>query len=275
LKDGKISSTKWTQAEAVTCESCHGLPPDTGAHEEHLENGFACETCHVGYQKNTTVKKEIHIDGKRDVQLSATVGGSYSNGVCSNVICHGVGNTPPWTGDGDFTCVSCHGGLFNSTGAPPFDLKGDSTRTVKGVGAHTIHIMGSKLSDGVECTECHIRPNEIDSPGHIGVELLPAEISWGNLARMDGAAPSWDGAQTCQNVYCHGEFKYGNKNNDPIWTNFDGTQPCGSCHGVPPALSPHPQNTQCSLCHSLVVDASNNIIDKARHINGQADFVRK
>ncbi len=238
----------------------------------HVEDySFDCNFCHNGYIKNSSINLQTHIDGKKDVQFATEIGGSYANGVCSNVICHGGGNTPAWTSEADFTCISCHGGLFNNTGAPPFDLKGDTTTTVKGVGAHTIHIMGGKLSDGVECTECHIKPSETDSPGHIEVDLLPAEIIWGNLAKTDGATPSWDGVKTCQNVYCHGEFNLGNKNNDPVWINFAGTQPCGSCHGLPPA-SPHPQNTQCSVCHSAVVDASNNIVNKAKHINGQTDL---
>ncbi len=271
LQEGKITSTQWTRAEAVTCESCHGLPPDTGAHAEHLEYGFDCNICHEGYQKNTAVKKEIHINGTRDVQLNESVGGSYANGVCSNVICHGSGNTPSWTTEADFACFSCHGGSDNSTGAPPLDLKGNSATTAKGVGAHTIHITGDTLSDGVECTECHIKPDQTNSSGHIGLELLPAEIAWGELAKHEGAVPEWDGIQTCQNVYCHGEFDKGNQDNNPQWINFEGTQPCGSCHGLPPA-SPHPQVSQCSTCHPAVVDASNNIINKAKHINGQVDF---
>ena len=130
--------------------------------------------------------------------------------------------------------------------------------------------MGGTLSDGIECTECHIKVSEVDTPGHIGIDLHAATITWGALAKTGGASPMWDGV-TCQNAYCHGEFPFGNKNNEPVWINFAGTQPCGSCHGLPPA-SPHPQNTQCSLCHSTVVDALNYIIDKAKHINGQVDF---
>lgn len=270
LKNGKISSARWTQPEAVNCNSCHGLPPKTGAHEEHVEKGFDCNFCHDGFQKNAAVKKEVHINGQRNVQFSSAVGGSYANGVCSNVICHGT-STPNWTEDAELSCVSCHGGLLNTTGAPPFSLKGDTTRAVKGVGAHTVHVMGDCLSDGVACTECHLRPNETDSPGHIGVELLPAEITWGSLAKHGGVEPSWDGVQTCQNVYCHGEFDKGNKDNNPKWVNFEGTQPCGSCHGMPPA-APHPQVNTCSSCHSLVVDASNRIIAKDKHINGTVEF---
>jgi predicted CxxxxCH...CXXCH cytochrome family protein len=272
LSGGTMTTPTWTSTESISCGFCHSLPPNTGKHEVHVEDySFDCNFCHNGYIKNSSINLQTHIDGKKDVQFATAIGGSYANGVCSNVICHGGGNTPAWTSEADFTCISCHGGFFNNTGAPPFDLKGDTTTTVKGVGAHTIHIMGGKLSDGVECTECHIKPSETDSPGHIEVDLLPAEIIWGNLAKTDGATPSWDGVKTCQNVYCHGEFNLGNKNNDPVWINFAGTQPCGSCHGLPPA-SPHPQNTQCSVCHSAVVDASNNIVNKAKHINGQTDF---
>ena len=30
------------------CSSCHGNPPNTGEHEKHDEEGFACNTCHTG-----------------------------------------------------------------------------------------------------------------------------------------------------------------------------------------------------------------------------------
>ncbi|MDZ7261223.1 MAG: CxxxxCH/CxxCH domain-containing protein, partial [candidate division KSB1 bacterium] len=273
LSNGTQINPVWTQAEALTCDACHGLPPKTGAHQAHIEPyQFQCNICHDGYFKNTAVNQLVHIDGKKDVQLITAVGGNYANEVCSNVICHGSRNSPAWTEAGDFNCTSCHGGLDNNTGAPPFDLSRNSLTTARGVGAHTVHVMGGTLSDGMDCTECHAKPEKIDDPGHIGPDLLPAEITWGKLAQQDGATPSWDGVQTCQNVYCHGEFRSGNKENNPSWIVVDGSQAvCGSCHGLPPG-SPHPAVSQCSRCHTKVVDASNNIIGKDKHINGRTDF---
>jgi len=245
-----------------------------GAHEEHDQ--FGCQICHNGYVKDTAANPSIHINGQGDVQMDASVGGAYANGVCSNVLCHGRGDTPPWTGEGDLECTSCHGGADNESGAPPYDLLGNTLTTMKGVGAHTAHVIGGAFSDGMECSECHLKPDETDAPGHIGIELLPAEIVWGLLAKEDNAIPLWDGTEKCENVYCHGESRYGNKENNPSWIVVDGSQAaCGSCHALPPAR-PHPTDTQCSTCHAKVIDASNNIIDKEKHINGQTDlFISK
>lgn len=168
-------------------------------------------------------------------------------------------------------CTTCHGGVDNNTGAPPKDLQGNKATTFKGVGAHTIHLTGGAFSNGFACTECHKKVEQFSDPSHISSELLPAEIVWGDLATEDDATPSWDGVQTCQNVYCHGEFKFGNKDNNPSWIKVDGTQAtCGSCHGLPPA-NPHPAIAQCYFCHASVVNASLEIIDKDKHINGKND----
>jgi predicted CxxxxCH...CXXCH cytochrome family protein len=273
LVDGQASAPNWTSTETISCDGCHGLPPETGAHEEHTEDGrFDCEICHNGYVKNSAVNIEYHVDGNKDVLFSESVGGTYSNGSCLNTVCHGSTNPPSWTEEVDLTCTSCHGGMDNNSGAPPYDMMGNNETTAKGVGAHSVHVAGGSLSDGIDCVECHIKPHETDADGHIGSDLLPAEITWGNLATMDNAAPSWNGVSTCSDVYCHGEFENGNQENNPSWILVDGTQAaCGTCHGLPPA-SPHPALDQCSQCHGSVVDDNNSIIDKTKHINGQTDY---
>jgi len=192
-------------------------------------------------------------------------GDDYSGGIAESSCntCHK--NTPEG-------CTTCHGGVNNNTGAPPKDLQGNKATTFKGVGAHTIHLTGGALSNGFACTECHEQVEKFDDADHIGSELLPAEIDWGELADEDDANPSWDGVQTCQNVYCHGEFELGNQDNNPSWIKVDGTQAtCGLCHGLPPA-APHSAVTQCYLCHPNVVNASFEIIGKDKHINGKTDY---
>ncbi|MBN2009530.1 CxxxxCH/CxxCH domain-containing protein [candidate division KSB1 bacterium] len=273
LADGAGITGDWTHAGTVECQSCHGLPPTSGSHTIHTETySLACETCHVGYVKNTSVVKATHIDGKNDVELSSTVGGTYSNSSCSGVICHGTENTITWGSTAGLSCTGCHGGLETDEGAPPHDLSGNAVTIVKGVGAHTAHLAGGNISAVIACTECHVKPAATSEAGHIGPELLPAELTWGSLATTDGATPSWDGISTCENVYCHGEFTYGNKDNNPSWIIVDGSQEaCGTCHALPPA-SPHPANDSCVTCHPRVVDANKNIIGKELHINGQSDL---
>lgn len=273
LTGGTNTTPSWNQSGAVTCNACHGQPPTSGAHTVHTDTySMECSVCHEGYTGGSAVNLTLHINGTLDVDLSEAVGGTFADGTCSNVICHGGGESPNWMADVELNCASCHGGVDNTTGAPPADLSGNSVTSAKGVGAHTVHLTGGDLSNGMDCSECHLVPAATDEAGHIGAELLPAEITWGTLASMDDAEPSWDGATTCQNVYCHGEFAFGNQTNAPEWTKVDGSQAaCGTCHGLPPA-SPHPDNSNCSLCHSSVVDASNTIIDKEKHINGQRDL---
>jgi len=126
----------------------------------------------------------------------------------------------------------------------------------------------------LDCSECHLKPTEVDDPGHLDSDL-PAEITYGALAQNEEAEPFWDpdGAQ-CNNVYCHGAFKYGNRNNHPIWTEVGvGQAACGTCHGLPPpAETGHVQLDQCNLCHPNVVDENRNIKGQMLHINGKADF---
>lgn len=273
LSDGQQITPTWTSTQALACNSCHGSLPKSGAHEEHAENyQFGCDVCHDGYAKDTSVNSQMHVNGVIDVQFKAAIGGSYSNGTCSEVLCHGANNSISWTGGGSFTCQSCHGGLDNITGAPPYDLNGNSVTTVKGVGAHSVHVSGSALSDGMDCTECHVKPHEVDDAGHIDANLLPAEITWGNLAKHEEANPQWDGVQTCSNVYCHGKFENGNQSNSPSWIIVDGTQAaCGTCHSMPPG-GDHPTLTQCNLCHASVVDQNNTIISKDKHVNGEVNY---
>jgi predicted CxxxxCH...CXXCH cytochrome family protein len=222
------------------------------------------------------VNLATHINGTNDVNPDSRVGGSYGNGVCSNVICHGGGDSPDWNLTAELSCSGCHGGLDNETGAPPYDLSGNSETTFKGIGAHTIHVAGGDLSDGMDCVECHKKPENTEDEDHIGPELLPAELDWGGIAVAENAEPSWDGSAICANVYCHGEFNRrggGNTDNNPSWIVVDGTQAqCGSCHLLPPP-APHLANDNCNQCHGGTVDATNrNIIGKDRHVNGEIDF---
>jgi hypothetical protein len=47
---------------------------------------------------------------------------------------------------------------------------------------------------------------------------------------------------------------------------------CATCHTLPPS-GDHPQEpTQCSLCHSNVIDANFEFINEALHNNGQTNF---
>ena len=50
-------------ASATACTACHGLPPATGRHPEHLVAGIRCDQCHGPLLAST------HVNGRVDVAL--------------------------------------------------------------------------------------------------------------------------------------------------------------------------------------------------------------
>jgi predicted CxxxxCH...CXXCH cytochrome family protein len=123
------------------------------------------------------------------------------------------------------------------------------------VGAHASHLASSTTHAPIACAECHAVPAAVADLGHVD-SALPAEVTFGPLARARGAQPVYDGVG-CSNVACHGGA-------EPVWTIVNGSQAaCGTCHGTPPAL-PHPQQTllECTACHGSL---------DARHIDGKVD----
>jgi len=238
---GAGTSPTWTSPTTLGCTGCHGFPPPA----PHVQLD-TCENCHTNYDgAGGFVDPSLHVNGTVNV-------------VTGCVACHGSGSQP----------------------APPKDLSGGLTNTSPGVGAHSAHLNGGGgRSVPVTCDECHVVPTSIESPGHIdGWDR--AELTFKSnsvidaFAGADGyappGAPTYDAAtQTCTNTWCHGQ-DLGTPS--PTWTTT-GPLPCNGCHAMPPPLSQgHPNNTNCVLCHSSVVDAAKNIIDPTLHINGTVDF---
>jgi predicted CxxxxCH...CXXCH cytochrome family protein len=50
-------------AGAAQCGSCHGIPPPSGRHPEHLTAGVSCDRCHGSFLETT------HVNGTVDVPL--------------------------------------------------------------------------------------------------------------------------------------------------------------------------------------------------------------
>ncbi len=186
-------------------------------------------------------------------------------------------------GNGQDNCLACHGGLNDSTGAPPYDLRGAVDDTILTVGMHTGHIDGSLLSDGVPCNSCHIVPESPWDSTHFDFSLYNgpgiidsiAEINWG---WPESAAGEWDrDTRTCTNTYCHGNFPEGNHDNAPVWTASDQAA-CGSCHddGTDIFQMQHGHilhvilGVGCESCHASTVDSNLNVIGPEFHIDGLA-----
>ena len=236
LSGGTNTTPTWTTVDGTeaACGTCHGLPPD--APHVQSENCYACHPTIDSARLFPT--PALHINGIVEISLPSD---------CTT--CHGSGTEP----------------------APPQDTLGNTTTASRGVGAHRSHLGTSPWRAPIACGDCHIVPAALFDAGHIDT-LLPAELTWGPLARTDGTVPTFDGT-TCADVYCHGTTLLpGGSLTVPEWTRVDGTQAaCGTCHSLPPGGT-HTTSTACSSCHPTI-DASMTIIDPDRHIDGIVDVM--
>ena len=188
----------------------------------------------------------------------------------------GSGVAPPPPAPNADPTLGCSGGCHGdqNTAAPPQDLAGNTETTRVGVGAHRSHLAPAPTKyRKVLCQDCHQVPIDIAAPGHMDTPA-PAELLFGAVATSDNSPATWDG-ETCT-IYCHGATLAGGALTTPSWTVVDGTQSaCGNCHGFPPPL-PHPEDTDCGVCHTTIQPGTSSpedatFLDPASHINGVLD----
>jgi predicted CxxxxCH...CXXCH cytochrome family protein len=231
----------WNQPRTSeeACGTCHTLPPAP----PHVVFD-KCSVCHgsvVGPDNRTIIDPSRHVDGVVEVSVPAA-------------------------------CDTCHGSPASP--APPPALNGFYDTTYRGVGAHERHLTDGRFTRKLDCSECHVVPSAVLSPGHIDTPR-PAEVTFSGRPTMQSHQPVWNGT-TCSNTYCHdpGNGKWGGDNATPIWTEPNQAY-CGTCHAIPPP-DPHPQRPVggllvCADCHSNMTP-SEDFVDPARHINGVIDF---
>jgi len=170
-------------------------------------------------------------------------------------------------------CTACHGDARRGDdpviqAAPPYDLNGNSQESARGVGAHQAHLSGSETHAPIACTECHVVPEQLYSPGHLD-NPNGARVTFGKLAKTNDSEPVYDSTNTsCNNTYCHQAYS---ASNNPDWrAPRSSGDACGSCHGLPPA-APHPQSSACFQCHGSVVDKDRHFVNRSLHINGRRE----
>ena len=230
---GTATTPKWTQVDG-TQRQCTSCHgnPPPLPHPQDADCGSCHNTIAAG-SPTTFLDRTRHVDGVVDVTT----------------------NQP---------CNFCHGGAAND--APPLDTLGNTATTGRGVGAHQSHLVPTNKFRPVSCNDCHLVPATLTATGHIDT-ALPAELKFSTKA---GAA-TFNGV-SCTNSYCHGVTLGGGVAKTPAWTTVNGSlAQCNSCHGNPPP-APHPQMTNCGLCHNNVVPGSpTTFSDASRHVDTNLD----
>jgi predicted CxxxxCH...CXXCH cytochrome family protein len=293
-----------TWGTTVTCASCHkNMDTDStapGSHVQHAQGvlplpNYGCSICHSGYTE-TTVAVSTHVNNSINLSFSSlATGTTYSQGAshapangygnCTTSNCHG-GTSPTWgSNTTNHQCTKCHGLAWATTSWTAADLYraapgawrtgvdtsgqigtiNDNVSVDPQVGAHDAHLRAmSTISNPIACRECHLVPVNANDGGHIDT-ALPAELTWGSLAKKNTGAtpPEWaTTTRTCSNIYCHsGTFftnawstpgqvtnptwTTGGYLNNASWTTWNCTN---RCHGYPPGGT-HPTGTNCYSCH--------------------------
>lgn len=269
------------------CNQCHG---------NNFAGGTASPACTNCHTKITTHKNGIsdpsssNFHGKFIASLNWDMskctechGNNYAGGVASPSCnkCH----TNP---GGPEACNTCHGNFNNpNLIAPPVDRNRNTDVTLASVGAHSSHLINLKIGSVVKCSDCHVVPTALNSPGHIDATSKAEVVLTAKYSDYQVSAGVYDpGTAKCSNTYCHGNFSFSKatsqwsfaytadkivgENFQPTWNKVDGSQSaCGTCHGLPPQGHMEAELKGCGNCHTGIVDDHGKIIDKTKHINGK------
>ncbi len=217
----------------------------------------------AGYAVST-----VHgIEAKLQTQACTGCHGEDLTGGTAQVSCDSC-HTSGWRTD----CTFCHGGTENSTGAPPEDI--DDAVTDVSFPEHGAHVTET-IHTAFDCVQCHTRPTDILSPGHIFVG-----DTTGGAAEMDflgGLSPAgtYSTSSGCDNLYCHGNGQAGNAGD----ARTGDTSSCSMCHGdansgrsLSGQHGEHVGRYECEECHSLTVSGNTTIATPVNHVNGVRDL---
>jgi len=293
---GSATTPEWGST-GNGCSACHSVAmigvngPVTGSHTNHT--GVACTACHAAGTSPTTVPSTGHADGNIDVAnvgypadvTKHAAGSGYSS--CSNLYCHSDGTknsgytsksgAPTWGGSAA-SCVTCHGGHYN-TGNPAFS----SLST----GRHRKHL---RQYAALTCNICHAATvsnnTTISDPtkhvnSQINVSFTGVPATGGIPAFSDNNHAPGVQTGTCSTVYCHSNAQLQQGGANLVFRNLTGgkmwfaagTLNCSGCHGSTSSPNINPV-TSLSGKHGSHLDlAVNPNMGKVRacgdcHING-------
>jgi len=283
--------------EGAECDDCHEVTAsgneaiaDVTAHVDgdvdvDLRDGMSwdpsdrsCEgSCHDTEHGGATWDGQWHGDGWDDPEQHGDAA-KQQDQVC--VDCHGSDLTggdsgkscdechePGWRTD----CTRCHGGIDNSTGAPPVDI--DDRASGIGYPEHSEHVSLGNHS-AWDCDQCHDKPRDVTDAGHVFLgDSTPgeAEVDMGAGLSPSG---SYAGSGSCNNLYCHGD---GDRSLGDARSgdSYD----CGDCHGDRSSArslsGEHDEHIDegmsCDDCHSTTVSGNDRITTPANHVDGEPD----
>lgn len=275
------------------CLTCHGADFQGGTSK------VSCIECHQSRQATLhgrgwtdTASANFHGNAIRtanwDMSVCKTCHGSRYEGGLTGVSCLTCHTNPT----GPEYCTTCHGSSDNL--APPRDLNGNTDRTAPGVGAHQQHYVGSTRISSLQmpCSGCHIVPPTLYSPGHVDTPE-PAEVTMTSglsVTPSEGLIPSPTYntvTMRCDNSFCHGNWQLKKSsspngfiytdsvivgaNYSPLWTGTSAEAACGTCHTNPPAGHYPYELRECYNCHTGIMNAAGQIVDKSKHINGKVN----
>jgi predicted CxxxxCH...CXXCH cytochrome family protein len=259
---GANATPVWTSTAAMTCTSCHGMPPAGHFALPAPVTASTCAKCHPD---------TVNTDGT----INATAKGHLN----------GMADTTP------LSCTTCHGDAArrgtllgtdgNLASAPPVPPTGAPSYAVGAHMAHSNPTAASYLMPPIACMECHLVP--LDA-GH-ATNPPPLVVVFGTLSKTGGALPTFvAGTAGCAATYCHGNFTFGTvkgaitATQPLLWTDTwtDSTKrACTSCHGMLPTGHPAttglPTAASCFQCHPQSVNADGTIKVGGGHINGKID----
>jgi hypothetical protein len=183
--------------------------------------------------------------------------------------CHPEG----WRSD----CTFCHGGLEDSTGAPPLHISGVDDGEEARFIPHQAHAQDTSLHAAFGCEQCHALPADALSEGHLFVgDDTPARAEVDFSGGLDPSV-GWDDSRTCVSSYCHGDGQ-GAAGRVEHQETLEG---CGGCHEAPDAgpggwarmTGEHEahldRGLSCHHCHQdVVTEDGEAIAQPSLHVDG-------
>ncbi|MFH1469687.1 MAG: CxxxxCH/CxxCH domain-containing protein [Pseudomonadota bacterium] len=196
------------------------------------------------------------------------------------VVCHGSDLAGGTTGIGCDTChpsgwrsdcTFCHGGVEDSTGAPPYDI--DGSETGLSYPEHGVHVQQT-IHAAWGCEQCHITPADAMSAGHVFVGDSTPAIA--EVTMTSGLSPAgiYAGGASCANLYCHGDGA-----STPGTAATGATLGCTDCHGGAASTRTlsgvHAEHLTaggtCADCHADTAADDTTISDPLPHVDGDVD----